>query len=249
MIRRKGTRRSYKGGSSWVVAVLVLWLVLGCAGTMQPTGDRIAATLPATAPTAEAATSTPEPTVAPSPTNVPTDAPTTTPQPTVMIAASLTPAVTPDASADSPQSESLIKLADPLDEPEFYCVDVVGHRTGVRLDRALHAHTCKPGFEDELFLFDTPETGQLYMRAYDLCLEARENQVYLEPCSDSAMQSFDFGEDGTLRPEGTDVCLAVEAGSGQQAGGVSHVRRDLLLVPCYTVDANLSRWVMPGPSP
>ncbi len=155
----------------------------------------------------------------------------------------------PEAPGNAPQPESLIKLADPLDEPEFYCVDVVGHRSGVRLDRALHAHTCKPGFEDELFVFDTPDAGQLYMRAYDLCLEARDNLVYLEPCSGSAMQSFDFGEDGTLRPEGTDLCLAVEAGSGQQAGGVSHVRRDLLLVPCNSVETSLSRWTMPGPSP
>ena len=136
-----------------------------------------------------------------------------------------------------------------MDEPEFYCVDVVGHRAGVRLDRALHAHTCKPGFEDELFLFHTPDAGQFYMRAYDLCLEAGDNLIYLKTCSDSATQRFDFGDDGTLRPKGTDLCLAVEAGSGKQAGGVSHVRRDLLLVPCNSVEASLSRWTMPGPSP
>ena len=166
-----------------------------------------------------------------------------------MTAPSPTPTMTPGVTADTPLSESLIKLVDPLDEPEFYCVDVVGHRAGVRLDRALHAHTCKPGFEDELFVFHTPDAGQLYMKAYDLCLEARGNLIYLETCSDSAMQRFDFGDDGTLRPEGTDICLAVEAGSGQQAGGVSHVRRDLMFVPCDTVDADLSRWTMPGPSP
>ncbi len=185
----------------------------------------------------------------PSPTDVPADALTPTPRTTFTPAPTPTATPVPEATGNAPRPESLIKLVDPLDEPEFYCVDVVGHRSRVRLDRALHAHTCKPGFEDELFVFDTPDAGQLYMRAYDLCLEARDNLVYLEPCSGSAMQRFDFGDDGTLRPEGTDLCLAVEAGSGQQAGGVSHVRRDLLLVPCNSVEASLSQWTMPGPSP
>ena len=146
-------------------------------------------------------------------------------------------------------TESLIRLVDPLDEPEFYCVDVVGHRDGVRLDRALHAHTCKPGFEDELFMFDTPSDGQLYMAAYDLCLEAREGEVYLESCSDSPGQRFEHGADGALRAEGGAGCLAVASGAGQPAGGPSHVRRDLLLAPCDSVEPALSRWVFPGPSP
>ena len=245
MRRREGIRHSCKVWPLWAMAVLVAWLIPGCTGSAEPMGDRPAATPPRAALAVEAATSKPGPTVAPSPANAPADAPAPAPWPTATVA----PSPAPVTAADPQRPESLIKLVDPLDEPEFYCVDVVGHRTGVRLDRALQAHTCKPGFEDELFVFHTPDAGQLYMRAYDLCLEARDNLVYLEPCSGSAMQRFDFGDDGTLRPAGTDVCLAVEAGSGQQAGGVSHVRRDLLFTPCDTVGAGVSRWVMPGPSP
>ena len=236
-------------GQLFLIAALAICVALACTGSAEPLGDRSAVPPPTGVTTAEDATSTPGPTVVPSPTDVPADALTPTPRPTLTPAPTPTATPAPEAPGNAPQPESLIKLADPLDEPEFYCVDVVGHRSGVRLDRALHAHTCKPGAEDELFVFDTPDAGQLYMRAYDLCLEARDNLVYLEPCPGSAMQRFDFGEDGTLRPEGTDLCLAVEAGSGQQAGGVSHVRRDLLLVPCNSVEASLSRWTMPGPSP
>ena len=87
------------------------------------------------------------------------------------------------------------------------------------------------------------------MEAYDLCLEARDGLLYLEPCSDSAGQSFRQREDGTIRPAGGGDCLAVEAGEGQQAGGVSHVRRDLLLTPCESAEPSLSRWVLPGPTP
>jgi len=67
-----------------------------------------------------------------------------------------------------------IRLIDPLDEPEYYCVDVPGAGRGVRLESALQAHTCKPiaTAADELFTRNHPNDGQIYMEAYDLCVEA-----------------------------------------------------------------------------
>ena len=45
---------------------------------------------------------------------------------------------------------------------------------GVRLESALQAHTYKPieTSVDELFTINHPNDGQIYMEAYDLCVEA-----------------------------------------------------------------------------
>ncbi|MXY59576.1 MAG: ricin-type beta-trefoil lectin domain protein [Chloroflexi bacterium] len=63
------------------------------------------------------------------------------------------------------------------------------------------------------------------------------------------MQRFVYGDDGTLRLDDEDVCLAVAEGDGEPAGGRSHVRRDLLLLRCSEAEPALSQWVFPGQSP
>ena len=51
-------------------------------------------------------------------------------------------------------ADSLIQLIDPLDEPEYYCIDVPGAGAGVRLQTALQTHTCKQRqFEEALFQY------------------------------------------------------------------------------------------------
>ena len=75
--------------------------------------------------------------------------------------------INPDVS-----DRSLIQLIDPLDEPEFYCVDVPGFGSNLHLGAALMGHTCKPGAEDELFAVNQPNVGNLFMPAYDRCLQA-----------------------------------------------------------------------------
>ena len=149
----------------------------------------------------------------------------------------------------APVEKTLIQLIDPLDEPEFYCVDVPGFRDSLRTDRPLQAHTCKPGADDELFLFNQPSGGQVSMPAYDLCMEAEDGLVYTRPCNDSAGQLFSHGSDGTVRTGEGSLCLSVAPGGGEPAGGQSHVRRDLRLVACAEAARNLSRWVAPGPDP
>ena len=140
-------------------------------------------------------------------------------------------------------------LRDPLDEPEFYCVDVAGFGNNLNLNSPLQAHTCKPGADDELFIFNHPTPGQFYMGAYDVCLEAEEGALYVRACSASPNQRFVLSNDGAIRLGDSDLCLAVKSGDGQPAGGRSHVRRDLLLQSCADTEQSLSRWSLPGRSP
>ncbi len=140
-------------------------------------------------------------------------------------------------------------LRDPLDEPEFYCVDVAGFGNNLNLNSPLQAHTCKPGADDELFIFNHPTPGQFYMDAYAVCLEAAEGLLYVRACSESPNQRFVLSDDGAIRLGDSDLCLAVKSGDGQPAGGRSHVRRDLLLQSCADAEQSLTRWSLPGPSP
>ena len=61
---------------------------------------------------------------------------------------------------------TLIRLAEPLDEPEYYCIDVPGFGARLNLGAALMAHTCKPGAADEMFAVNQPAAGNLSMPAY-----------------------------------------------------------------------------------
>ena len=177
------------------------------------------------------------------------------PPPTVTVPTPL-PTQPPPAPAEPAQAQAtatLVQLADPLDEPEFYCVDVPGFGASLNLDAALMAHTCKPSADDEIFVVGQPAPGNLAMPAYSLCMEAEgaepQAQLHLQECSDSPMQQFNFDADGALTLSGTDLCVAVSPEDGEPTGGPSHVRRDLLLLDCAEANPALSRWVFPGPSP
>ena len=123
----------------------------------------------------------------PPPSDTPSSTPTITPAPTVDPTPTLLPTVPPTIAGDD---RVFIQLTDPLDEPEYYCVDVPGAGPGVRLQSALQAHTCKPidTAADELFTIDHPKAGQIYMEAYQLCLEAEKSgqgsSLRLQRCSD-----------------------------------------------------------------
>lgn len=147
------------------------------------------------------------------------------------------------------QAEGLIELVDPLDEPERYCVDVPGFGNRLNLNAALMAHTCKPGAADELFTINQPAAGQLYMRAYDRCATAESDQagaeLLLKPCDSSPLQRFTFNSGGKIRLASGSVCLAVAEGVGQPTGGPSHLRRDLTLESCESVERSRSDWKLP----
>ena len=122
-------------------------------------------------------------------------------------------------------SAGLIQLRDPLDEPEFYCVDVPGVGATLNLQGALTAHTCKPGAEDEIFHMDSSSTGQISMPAYNLCMEAdgpeAGNSLHLAECSSARLQQFRYFDIGQIRlAHGSvgELCLTVASGVGEPTG-------------------------------
>jgi hypothetical protein len=165
--------------------------------------------------------------------------------------AATTPTSTPTQVFPEPGVERVfIQLTDPLDEPEYYCVDVPGAGRNVRLRSPLQAHTCKPiaVAADELFTMDHPSQGQIYMEAYDLCVEAEGanagSTLGLRDCSESPLQLFALTND-LIRLSGgpqDGLCLAVATGSGIPTGGPSHLRRELTLEGCETTVPALIGW-------
>jgi hypothetical protein len=153
--------------------------------------------------------------------------------------------------ADS--NKGMIRLNDPLDEPEYYCVDVPGFGGNLQLDSALMAHTCKPGADDEMYTINYPAAGQLYMDAYDRCVEASGATdgagLFMKKCSDSPLQRFVYTADGRIMLSNRDqgnLCLYVAPGEGTPTGGPSHLRRDLMLKKCSESEPELSLWTIPG---
>ncbi len=156
------------------------------------------------------------------------------------------------ALSEQTSTAGLIQLQDPLDEPEYYCVDVPGAGLSLNLQGALQAHTCKlSAAEDETFTFNYPSVGQIYMEAYQLCVEADSlaagAELRLQECADQPRQGFIYeGGQIRLRDAGAEaLCLAIAPGAGTPTGGPSHLRRDLGLQPCGEVEAALSEWKIP----
>ncbi len=186
----------------------------------------------------------------PQPTAV--DTPATDTPATDTPAAETPAAETPDLA---PAAVGLIQLLDPLDEPEFYCVDVPGFGSSLNLQGALTAHTCKPGADDEMFQFDSPSAGQIQMPAYDLCVAASGPEpgadLILAGCSDSPLQKFSFNERGQIElKNGSDaaLCLTVADEPGEPTGGPSHLRRDLTLETCELADEARTVWTAGSPT-
>ena len=151
----------------------------------------------------------------------------------------------------SPATVGLIQLKDPLDEPEFYCVDVPGFGRNLNLQGALTAHTCKPGADDEMFLLDAPSPGQISMPAYNLCMEAGSaipgSTVHLADCSAAPIQQFQYTESSQIllvNNTGEALCLTVASEVREPTGGPSHLRRDLTLESCDLAEAARSRWTV-----
>ena len=154
------------------------------------------------------------------------------------------------ARPDGPavQANILIRLVDPLDDPDHYCIDVVGFGSGVQLQQPLQAHTCKPTDNRDEQFTHRPLTGQLYMEEYSLCLQPDEpvqgSPLYLRECSDSPLQSFDIFADGSIRvgADGPDqFCVAVAPGNGEVINPI-HKRRDLSLANCGATELNRMQW-------
>ncbi len=145
-------------------------------------------------------------------------------------------------------SPVMIRLVDPLDEPEFYCVDIPGFRQNVQLQAPLMAHTLKRfGSADEMWAIDYPSEGQIYASEYGLCIEAASAEpgaaLLLKEPSDSPLQRFSFTENGYIALAGNpNLGFSVGKDAGTETGGPSHLRRDLSLNSLSETDPSLTKW-------
>ncbi len=142
----------------------------------------------------------------------------------------------------------LVHLVNPLDDPGYYCIDVVGFGSGAQFRSALQAHTCKPDDNNDQQFTRRPASGQLYMDEYDLCLQP-ENlvagaELYLRECSDTPLQAFEITTDGLIRLDDDgpgELCVAVAPGEGDRINSI-HLRRDLSVVACDATASDLMSW-------
>ena len=149
--------------------------------------------------------------------------------------------------------ELFLRLQAPLDEPRGFCLDIPGHRAGVRLERPLHAHSCKHFIWHRDGIFDTAafERGALRMPEYDLCVEAAtaepEALVGLKKCDASPLQTWRRDTSGNVvSGAAPDRCLTVGPGPSRPAGA-DHIVRTVRLMPCASDSAERQRWVFSKP--
>ena len=151
-------------------------------------------------------------------------------------------------SAQIALGDSLVqlRLLDPLDEPEFYCLDVSGWGDHLKLDDPLQAHTCKVSdSNDQLF---SVRSDSILVGTTGRCLEIAGTgtplpgaAIVARECSGGPMQTFTIEENGRISTKGADLCLAVGDRSAD-ASGPSHVWRVLTVEPCDAVSAELMTW-------
>ena len=165
--------------------------------------------------------------------------------------ATIEPTATTKPAVATLTMAGLLRLADNLDDPQGYCVDVAGFGTNIRLDASLQAHTCKPGSDDQMFAPIAPaDGGGIGLVEYDRCLAAETAEsgaeINVVGCdAGMASQKFSLGEDGRVQlpsPDGPVLCLGIAAGQGEPAGGRNHLRRDLLLYDCDGAEPALIAW-------
>ncbi len=140
-----------------------------------------------------------------------------------------------------------------LDEPEAYCLDVFGFGTHANIDEPLSVHTCKnAGWRDATFTVNYPETGQIYAPAYDRCAELsqieRGGHLFLRPCSESPLQRFFYRDDQKIEVQsgpGPRWCIVVHPADGIATGGPSHVRREVMMLACDTLEPQFAQWLLP----
>jgi len=154
--------------------------------------------------------------------------------------------------------EGMMRLVHELDESRGICFDITGFRDSIDLDVPIQVHTCKPNpqaREDEVFLMNHPQPGNIYNKTYDVCIDAvavvERGSVFVRPCSDADTQKFDLTDDGELRPVGeSGLCIAVSPSPSHPAirsgrtpePGVTFVARAVSFAACDGVDDSLKHW-------
>lgn len=140
-----------------------------------------------------------------------------------------------------------VRLVDPLDEPEYYCLDLSGWGKNLKLDDPLQAHTCKTrGADDQMF---TLQGGKILVGDTGRCLQVGVSSgkplagvaVLARDCTDSPLQLMTLEDNGQISVSGSDLCLAA-GNESTDASGPSHVWRVLSAQPCDTTSPALSTW-------
>jgi hypothetical protein len=140
-----------------------------------------------------------------------------------------------------------VRLVDPLDEPEFYCLDLSGWGDHLKLDDPLQAHTCKTrGAGDQMF---SVKDGKILVGDTGRCLTIGVSSgiplpgvaILARECGDDALQGFTLEEDGRISVTGSDLCVAA-GDESTDASGPSHVWRVLSVERCDSVAAELMTW-------
>ena len=169
---------------------------------------------------------------------------------------SASPAVTQEvvtsevAESDQVNDESVfLRVIAPLDEARGYCLDIPGHRAGVRIDSPLHVHTCKHGIWNQDGRFDEVAlaNGVLRMPHYELCLQAENISIgarlLLAKCTQAELQTWTLKDFGEIALEAfPQVCITVEEGPGRDAGGPQYLMKGVGLDICAQQASSRQRW-------
>ena len=163
---------------------------------------------------------------------------------TLLVVGSTILLASPSVIGDAQQVQ--LRLLDPLDEPEYYCLDVVGWGENLKLDDPLQAHTCKvDNHSDQVFSISG---DNILVGTTGRCLEVAGGgsplpgaAILARECTNGASQAFTMNESGRISMKGAELCLAV-GDSSAETPGPSHVWRVLSVERCDAVPAELTTW-------
>ena len=139
-----------------------------------------------------------------------------------------------------------VRLVDPLDEPEFYCLDLMGWGDHLQLDDPLQAHTCKVrNPDDQLFTF---KDDSILVGDTGRCLEVASSgkplsgaAILARECDDGPMQKISLEENGQIAIGDSGLCLVV-GDESTDASGPSHVWRVLTAGACDAASTERMTW-------
>lgn len=162
-------------------------------------------------------------------------------------------AVWPPIATAQTERRVEILLADKLEEPRGFCLDVVGPQQRATPSSGLQAHTCysyqgriavDQGFDSERL-----KSGGFYLPHFNVCMAitgaGSEASVMLASCNDSEKQRFDLDAAGRIVPHAeSSLCLTVSAGPSVPGGGGKppHLIRRLSLQLCDPTLEKYQKW-------
>ena len=140
----------------------------------------------------------------------------------------------------------MLKLVDPLDEPESYCLDVAGWGDHLKIEDPLQVHTCKSDSPDQEFVI---KGSTLVMPEYNRCLTVSSSGNMAQPgtalmireCDGSVQQNFELLSSGQISLTNSNLCLAA-GNTSLEASGPSHLWRVASMQSCESTDKKLTTW-------